>query len=156
MNIQTCPIKNAEFNATLVFRHQSKSVHREACQRSDRKISFAKCLNLKENLFGVTMKNEFRSFFSIDIYQDFQIRISFKYRTKKMMHGYFLSFFIDSIWAIDFLGLWKMDFSDHMLVSDLGIFFIVTHCGKTQFSVTLISMKMWIFALFLVKIWLRF
>ena len=51
---------------------------------------------LERKSVGVTMKNEFRSFFSIDIYQDFQIRISFKYRTKKMMHGYFLSFFIDS------------------------------------------------------------
>ena len=95
--IQTCPIKDAEFNASLVFRHQSKSVHREACQRSDRKISFAKCLLKLERKSGVTMKNlnEFWIvFFHSDIY--LQIRISFKYRTKKMMHGYFLSFFIDS------------------------------------------------------------
>ena len=129
--IQTCPIKDAEFNASLVFRHQSKSVHREACQRSDRKISFAKCLLKLERKSGVTMKNlnEFWIvFFHSDIY--LQIRISFKYRTKKMMHGYFLSFFIDSTWPIDILGLWKMYFSDHMLVSDLGSFFIVTHWDK--------------------------
>ena len=133
--IQTCPIKDAEFNASLVFRHQSKSVHREACQRSDRKISFAKCLskrfsqNLKENLVLLWKNlNEFWIvFFHSDIY--LQIRISFKYRTKKMMHGYFLSFFIDSTWPIDILGLWKMYFSDHML--HLGSFFIVTHWGKS-------------------------
>ena len=127
--IQTCPIKDAEFNASLVFRHQSKSVHREACQRSDRKISFAKCLskrfsqNLKENLVLLWKNlNEFWIvFFHSDIY--LQIRISFKYRTKKMMHGYFLSFFFDSTWPIDILGLWKMYFSDHMLVSNLGSFF---------------------------------
>ena len=87
--IQTCPIKDAEFNASLVFRHQSKSVHREACQRSDRKISFAKCLskrfsqNLKENLVLLWKNlNEFWIvFFHSDIY--LQIRISFKYRTQR-------------------------------------------------------------------------
>ena len=87
--IQTCPIKDTEFNASLVFRHQSKSVHREACQRSDRKISFAKCLskrfsqNLKENLVLLWKNlNEFWIvFFHSDIY--LQIRISFKYRTQR-------------------------------------------------------------------------
>ena len=88
------------------------------------------CWNLKENLVLLWKNlNEFWIvFFHSDIY--LQIRISFKYRTKKMMHGYFLSFFIDSTWPIDILGLWKMYFSDHMLVSDLGSFFIVTHWGK--------------------------
>lgn len=94
----------------------SGSVISEKYITSDAVFNFSKS-------FGITSDYLSKLYFSLVITRgstthDGQIRISFKYRTKKMMHdGIFCHSSLILRWAIDFLEgpfFWKMYVSYHM------------------------------------------